>query len=87
MCRFYRRLERRPTSFRCGSCQSQIKIKMTKKEFVEAVASGLRKMNYTPDYLLIIADIETNSKINMRLGLCNYPINIYYCKKCFNARL
>ncbi len=29
----------------------------------------------------------TNSKINMRLGLCNYPINIYYCKKCFNARL
>lgn len=34
-----------------------------------------------------ITDIETNSKINMRLGLCNYPINIYYCKKCFNARL
>ena len=29
---------------------------MTKKEFIEAVASALRKMNYTPDYLLIIAD-------------------------------
>jgi hypothetical protein len=29
---------------------------MTKKEFIEAVASGLRKMNYTPDYLLIIVD-------------------------------
>jgi hypothetical protein len=29
---------------------------MTKREFVEAVASGLRKMNYTPDYLLIIPD-------------------------------
>ena len=29
---------------------------MTKREFIEAVASGLRKMNYTPDYLLIISD-------------------------------
>ena len=29
---------------------------MTKREFIEATASGLRKMNYTPDYLLIIAD-------------------------------
>lgn len=29
---------------------------MTKKEFIEAVASGLRKMNYSPDYLLIIAE-------------------------------
>ena len=29
-------------------------MKMTKKEFIKAVASGLRKMNYTPDYLLII---------------------------------
>lgn len=29
---------------------------MTKKELIEATASGLRKMNYTPDYLLIIAD-------------------------------
>lgn len=28
---------------------------ITKKEFIEAVASGLRKMNHTPDYLLIIA--------------------------------
>lgn len=30
---------------------------MTKREFIEATASGLRKMNYTPDYLLIIVDI------------------------------
>ena len=29
---------------------------MKKNEFIEAVASGLRKMNYTPDYLLIIAE-------------------------------
>lgn len=29
---------------------------MTKREFIEAVASGLRKMNYTPYYLLIIAE-------------------------------
>lgn len=29
---------------------------MTKRKFIEAVASGLRKMNYTPDYLLIIAE-------------------------------
>ena len=29
---------------------------MTKKQFIEAVASGLRKMNCTPDYLLIIAE-------------------------------
>ena len=29
---------------------------MTKKEFIEATASGLRKMGYTPDYLLIISD-------------------------------
>ena len=29
---------------------------MTKKEFIEATASGLRKMDYTPDYLLIIAN-------------------------------
>ena len=35
---------------------SQILTKMTKGEFIEAVASGLRKMNYTPDYLLIIAE-------------------------------
>ena len=34
----------------------QILTKMTKGEFIEAVASGLRKMNYTPDYLLIIAE-------------------------------
>lgn len=30
---------------------------MTKLEFIEAVASGLRKMNYPPDYLLIIPHI------------------------------
>jgi hypothetical protein len=35
---------------------SQILTKMTKREFIEAVASGLRKMNYTPYYLLIIAE-------------------------------
>jgi ribosomal protein S2 len=29
---------------------------MTKIEFIEATASGLRKMNYTPDYLLIISE-------------------------------
>lgn len=29
---------------------------MTKREFIEATASGLRKMNYTPDYLLIIVE-------------------------------
>lgn len=28
---------------------------MTKREFIEAVASGLKKMEYTPDYLLINA--------------------------------
>jgi hypothetical protein len=33
---------------------------MTKREFIEAVASGLRKMNYTPDYLL---DKLTKNKI------------------------
>ena len=29
---------------------------MKKIEFIQATASGLRKMNHTPDYLLIIAD-------------------------------
>ncbi len=29
---------------------------MTRKELIEATASGLRKMEYTPDFLLIIAE-------------------------------
>jgi len=42
-----------PASFHPYTTNSN---KMKKREFIEATASGLRKMNYNPDYLLIIAD-------------------------------
>lgn len=46
---------------------------ITKKQFIEAVASGLRKMEYTPDYLLIIADRFNDCEWDEKT-LCGIPV-------------
>jgi hypothetical protein len=60
---------------------------MTKRQFIEAVASGLRKMERIPDYLLIINDwewdedkicgvpvIKTYIVVNIGYSGLNYPV-------------